>query len=143
MFFNTKRIYDKITKKGHFLLMMVIFLITIQYKTIKIWCPCVHGICVHGICVLECMCMYVCVQKNDLTLFPDLHFVVFFVALSPCAEFIFYGFFLIPPPPHTFVTHDETMKQSATNQSMNKLSNVYQIKTNEAMCCKLDRSYNM
>ena len=50
--------------------------------------------------------MYVCVQKNErlthlfmriflLVLFPDLHAVViFFIALSSCAEFylfIFYG----------------------------------------------------
>ena len=54
--------------------------------------------------------------------------------------------FLIPPP-HTFVTHDETNQaQSATNQAMNKLKQIEQCvsyKTNEAMCSKLDRSYNM
>ena len=47
--------------------------------------------------------MYVCAQRNErltplfmriflLVLFPDFHVVViFFIALSPCAEFIFYG----------------------------------------------------
>ena len=48
--------------------------------------------------------------------------------------------FFIPPPPHIVVTHDET------NQEMNKLKQIEQCvsnKTNEAMCSKLDRSYNM
>ena len=67
-----------------------------------------------------------------------------------CRVLFFYFFmaikvaFLIPPP-HTFVTHDETIKQSATNQAMNKLKQIEQCvsyKTNEAMCSKLDRSYN-
>ena len=38
------------------------------------------------------------------------------------------------------------IKQSATNQAMNKLKQIEQCvsyKTNEAMCRKLDRSYNM
>ena len=38
------------------------------------------------------------------------------------------------------------IKQSATNQAMNKLKQIEQCvsyKTNEAMCSKLDRSYNM
>ena len=102
--------------------------------------------------------MYVCAQKNErlthlfmriflLVLFPDFHVVVIlFIALSSCAEFYFLIFlggikvaFLIPPP-HTLVTHDET------NQAMNKLKQIEQCvsyKTNEAMCSKLDRSYNM
>ena len=48
--------------------------------------------------------------------------------------------FFIPPPPNTFVTHDET------NQAMNKLKQIEQCvsnKTNETMCSELDRSYNM
>ena len=89
--------------------------------------------------------MYECAQKNErlthlfvriflLVLFPDFHVVViFFIALSSCAEFYFFmGIkvaFLIPPP-HTFVTHDRQIKQSATNQAMNKLklSYVYHIR---------------
>ena len=43
--------------------------------------------------------------------------------------------FLIPPP-HTFVTHDET-NQAKCNKSSNE-----QIKQC-VMCSKLDRSYNM
>ena len=77
-----------------------------------------------------------------------------FVALSSCAEIFFCaeifmgGIIVIPPtpPPIFFVTHDET------NQAMNKLdksNHMYHIeqcvskKTNEAMCSKSDRSYNM
>ena len=85
--------------------------------------------------------MYVCVQKNErlthlfmriflLVLFPDLHAVVIF----------------IPPPPHTFVTHDETNQANATNQAINKLEQIEQCgsyETNESMCSKLDRSYNI
>ena len=104
--------------------------------------------------------MYVCAQKNErlthlfmriflLVLFPDFHVVViFFIAQSSCfmCRVLILNFlggikvaFLIPPP-HTFVTHDET------NQAMNKLKQIEQCvsyKTNEAMCSKLDRSYNM
>ena len=66
-------------------------------------------------------------------------------------SFIFYFFmgikfaFLIPPP-HTIVTHDETNQASATNKGLNKMKKIEQCvsyKTNEAMCSKLDRSYNM
>ena len=88
--------------------------------------------------------MYVCAQKNErlthlfmriflLVLFPDFHVVVnFFIALSSCAEFYFFIFFMgikvafLIPPPHTFVTHDETIKQSATNQAMNELKQIEQ-----------------
>ena len=78
--------------------------------------------------------MYVCAQKNErltrlfmriflLVLFPDFHVVViFFISLSSCAEFYFFmGIkvaFLIPPP-HTFVTHDET-NQAKCNKSSNE-----------------------
>ena len=53
--------------------------------------------------------------------------------------------FLIPPP-HTFVTHDETNQANATNQAINKLEQIEQCvsyETNEAMCSKLDRSYTV
>ena len=78
-----------------------------------------------------------CAQKNErlthlfmriflLVLFPDFHVVViFFIALCSCAEFYFFIFlggikvaFLIPPP-HTFVTHDET-NQAKCNKSSNE-----------------------
>ena len=77
--------------------------------------------------------MYVCAQKNErlthlfmriflLVFFPDFHVVlIFFIALSLCAEIYFLFFmgikvaFLIPLP-HTFVRQ---IKQSATNQAMN------------------------
>ena len=75
-----------------------------------------------------------CAQKNErlthlfmriflLVLFPDFHIVVKnFIALSSCAEFYFFiGIkvaFLIPPP-HTFVTHDET-NQAKCNKSSNE-----------------------
>ena len=78
--------------------------------------------------------MYVCAQKNEglthlfmriflLVLFPDFHVVeIFFIALNSCAEFYFFmGIkvaFLIPPP-HTFVTHDET-NQAKCNKSSNE-----------------------
>ena len=98
--------------------------------------------------------MHVCVQKNErlthlfmriflLALFPDLHFVVIFCSSEfMCRDlfFIWALYFFIPPPPNTFVTHDET------NQAMNKLKQIKQCvsnKTNETMCSELDRSYNM
>ena len=69
-----------------------------------------------------------------------------------CRVLFFYFFmgikvaFLIPPP-HTFVIlMMRQIKQSATNQAMNKLKQIEQCvsyKTNEAMCSKLDKSYNM
>ena len=70
-----------------------------------------------------------------------------FVALSSCAEFYLFLRALalvcicssIHPPSHIFVTHDEAIKQSATNQAMNKLDICVSKKTNEAMCSKLDR----
>ena len=94
--------------------------------------------------------VYVCAQKNErlthlfmriflLVLFPDFHVVVIFkkifIALSSCAESYFFIFlcalkvaFLIPPP-HTFVTHDETNQancnKSSNEQTETKLSNVY------------------
>ena len=107
--------------------------------------------------------MYVCTQKNErlthllmriflLVLFPDFHVVVFFfIALSSCAV-LFFNFFMgikvafLIPPPHTFVTHDETNQVKRNNQAMNKLKQIEQCvlyKTNEGMCRKLDRSYNM
>ena len=49
-------------------------------------------------------------------------------------------FLVNSPSPHTFVTHDETNQANATNQAINKLSNVYHIRQ---MKSKLDRSYNM
>ena len=61
-------------------------------------------------------------------------------------SFIFYFFMGIKValiPPHTLMRQ---IKQSATNQAMNKLKQIEQCvsyKTNEAMCSKLDRSYNM
>ena len=77
--------------------------------------------------------------------------VIFFIALRSCAEFYYFIFclgikvaFLIPPP-HTFVTHDET-NQAKCNKSNNELKQIEQCvsyKTNETMCSKLDRSYNM
>ena len=82
--------------------------------------------------------MYVCAQKNErlthlfmriflLFLFPDFHIVViFFIALSSCAEFyLFIYFFLgvkvafLIPPPQTFVTHNET-NQAKCNKSSNE-----------------------
>ena len=60
-----------------------------------------------------------------LVFFPDFHVVVtFFIALSSCAVLFIYFFmgikvaFLIPPP-HTFVTHDET-NQAKCNKSSNE-----------------------
>ena len=101
------------------------------------------------------VCAHVCAQKNErlthlfmkiflLVLFPDFHAVVifFFIALSSCAEFFLFLFFMgikvafLIPPPHTFVTHDET-NQAKCNKSSNE-----QIEQC-VMCSKLDRSYNM
>ena len=108
--------------------------------------------------------MYVCAQKNErlthlfmriflLVLFPDFHVVViFFIGLCSCAEFYFFIFlwalklhfyFLLPI---LLLLMMRQIKQSATNQAMNKLKQIEQCvsyKTNEAMCSKLDRSYNM
>ena len=108
------------------------------------------------------MYVYVCAQKNErlthlfmriflLVLFPDFHVVViFFIALGSCAEFYFLIFLwslkLLIPPPHTFVTHDET-NQAKCNKSSNEQTETIEqcvsYKTNEAMCSKLYRSYNM
>ena len=100
--------------------------------TIKTWCPCERGIY-----LLECTYVYVCAQKNErlthlfmriflLVLFPDFHVVVLFFLLLRVhvQSFIFYFVmgikvaFLIPPP-HTFVTHDET-NQAKYNKSSNE-----------------------
>ena len=81
--------------------------------------------------------MCVCAQKNEklthlfmriflLVLFPDFHVVVIFFYSSAfmCRVLFFYFFigikvaFLIPPP-HTFVTHDET-NQAKCNKSSNE-----------------------
>ena len=58
-----------------------------------------------------------------LVLFPDFHVVViFFIALSSCAEFYFLNFFMgikvafLIPPPHTFVTHDEAKCNKSSNE---------------------------
>ena len=77
-----------------------------------------------------------CAQKNErlthlfmriflLVLFPDFHVVVIFYSSEfMCRVIIFYFFmgikvaFLIPPP-HTFVTHDET-NQAKCNKSSNE-----------------------
>ena len=85
--------------------------------------------------------MYVCAQKNErltrlfmriflLVLFPDFHVVViFFIALSSCAEFYFFYCFMgikvafLIPPPHTFVTHDET-NQAKCNKSSNERTEI-------------------
>ena len=94
-----------------------------------------------------------CAQKNErlthlymriflLVLFPDFHVVVFFfIALSSCAEFYFLIFlwalklhflFLLPI---LLLLMMRQIKQSATNQAMNKLKQIEQCvsyKTNEA-----------
>ena len=78
--------------------------------------------------------MYECAQKNErlthlfmriflLVLFPDFHVVVIFFYSSEfmCRVYFFMGIkvaFLIPPP-HTFVTHDET-NQAKCNKSSNE-----------------------
>ena len=58
-----------------------------------------------------------------LVLFPDFHVVViFFIALSSCAEMFFFMGIKVPfliPPPHTLVTHDET-NQAKCNKSSNE-----------------------
>ena len=88
-----------------------------------------------------------------LVLFPDFHVVVIcFIALSSCAEF-YYLFFLwafkvafLIPPPHSFVTHDETNQakcNKSSNEQLKQIEQCVSYKTNEAMCSKLDRSYNM
>ena len=88
-----------------------------------------------------------------LVLFPDLHAVViFFIALEFMCRVLFIYFlwalkFLVnSPSPQTFVTHDETNQANATNQAINKLEQIEQCvsyETNESMCSKLDRSYNI
>ena len=53
---------------------------------------------------------------------------------------------LVNSPPILFVAHDETNQANATNQAINKLEQIEQCvsyEINEAMCSKLDRSYNM
>ena len=78
--------------------------------------------------------MYVCAQKNErlthlfmkiflLVLFPDFHVVVknFYSSEFMC-RVLFYFFFIcifLIPPPHTFVTHNET-NQAKCNKSSNE-----------------------
>ena len=50
--------------------------------------------------------------------------------------------FLIPPP-HTFVTHDETNQTKCNKYQLKQIEQCVSYKTNDAMCSKLDRSYNM
>ena len=111
------------------------------------------------------VCARTCVRKRLTHLFvrifleahfPDLHIVViFFVALSSCAELFFWGiivfvfvFFFIPQL--FFLLMMRQIKQSATKQEMNKLdksnhinksSNVYTVhqkRQMKTMCSKLD-----
>ena len=77
----------------------------------------------------------------------------FFIALSSCAEFYFYLIFWGALKLHfkfllsiLLLLMMRQINQSATNQAMNKLKQIEQCvsyKTNEAMCSKLNRSYNM
>ena len=92
--------------------------------------------------------MYVYAQKNErlthlfmrIFFFPDFHVVVIFF-------YVHVQKITLIPPPHTLLLMMRQIKQSATNQAMNKLnklSDVYHIRQMKlAMCSKLDRSYNM
>ena len=81
--------------------------------------------------------MYVCAQKNErlthlfmriflLVLIPDFHIVViFFYSSEFMCRVLFFNFFMgikvafLIPPPHSFVTHDET-NQAKCNKSSNE-----------------------
>ena len=119
-------------------------------------CALVH-VCLH-VCVHNCLC-----KKNDklthlfmriflVAHFPDLHYVVFYFLLGvPVQSSIFHGhysffvFFFIfnsnspPPQPIFLLVMMRQIKQSATNQAMNKLGKTNRMKQIEQCVSNRDK----